>query len=248
MQLRDDDDSDSSSSSGDDEDDSLKVVMNVNVNQDNVAQPEEAVAAPAQPNIWSFNLGDLQEHKYNKPEVWTEDGPTHAETEPIENVHDIVIGHFRPDHTPYEDDQGNTSKHKGDFMSAHAIHEEEDRAEHREMLEAYTRPYKPVPDQLVDDWTATRYGKYWYTYGEAPYPPYAEDLDERGFTKVKVPEPEEVDEADEDEEEEESLAMRRANKPRTASFLQLEPYDPGMADVDKIMQRYKDKDAEDELA
>ena len=123
--------------------------------------------------MWSFKLGDLQEHKYDNPDAWTETGIPHADTDPIENVHGLVMGHFRPDHVAYEDDHGNTAAKSGDFMSAWAIHEEQERQEHREMLEAYSRPYKPVPDQLIDDWTGTKYGKYWTTYGEAPYPPVA---------------------------------------------------------------------------
>lgn len=86
------------------------------------------------------------------------------------------------------------------------------------MLQAYSRPYKAVPRQLTDDDTGHRYGEFWPTYGEEPFPPYAKKLDERGFPVVKK----KKSKKDEDEEEEKS-------------FLQLEPYDPGMADVDKIM-------------
>ena len=102
--------------------------------------------------------------------------------------------------------------------------------EHRQMLQAYSRPYKEVPRQLTDDDTGHRYGEFWPTYGEEPFPPYAKKLDKRGFPVVKK----KKSKKDEDEEEEKS-------------FLQLEPFDPDMADVDKIMKRYADKDADEEL-
>ena len=133
---------------------------------------------------WSFNLGDLQEHKYSNPDVWSKEEDElvpHKDTAEVEDVHKLVIDHFNPDHAPYEDDHGKVAAKEGDFMTDWAVHEEAERQEHSAMLEAYSRPYKEVPSQLVDDWTATRYGKHWRTYGEAPWPPVAEALDERGF-------------------------------------------------------------------
>jgi hypothetical protein len=79
------------------------------------------------------------------------------------------------------------------------------------MMEAYERPYKPVPDSLLDDWTGHRFGKYAMTYGEeVPVPPVAQVLDENGYSKgvrfFKEKEPE----AKPDEESSDSTFVQAA--------------------------------------
>ena len=74
-----------------------------------------------------------------------------------------------------KDLDGPASHKTGEFKSAWLIHEQEEEAAHKAMMEAYERPYKPVQDSLLNDWTGHRYGKYWATYGEeTPIPPVAE--------------------------------------------------------------------------
>jgi hypothetical protein len=92
--------------------------------ENNNGDEDDSAVVQTEPRMWSFKLGDLQEHKYDNPDAWTETGIPHADTDPIENVHGLVMGHFRPDHVAYEDDHGNTAAKSGDFMSAWAIHEE----------------------------------------------------------------------------------------------------------------------------
>ena len=96
----------------------------------------------------------------------------------------------------------------------------------REQINAYNRPQKPLPDYITEDWTGTRYGKYWKTYGEAPHPPVAVKLDKYGKEESDKP----------------------SKKEKTFLQLEADPYDPDYAHVDAIMKKWADKDAEKEIA
>ena len=96
-----------------------------------------------------------------------------------------------------KDLDGPASHKTGEFKSAWLIHEQEEEAAHKAMMEAYERPYKPVQDSLLNDWTGHRYGKYWATYGEeTPIPPVAEVLDDNGYSLGKRVFKEKNDEAE----------------------------------------------------
>ena len=182
---------------------------------------------PKKAREWTFNLGDMQEHKYGNGNAWEQGALPHHATAPIEDVHKIVYEHFDPDH----------NKGEGDFKSAWAIHEEQEEADHKAMMEAHSRPYKPVRDDLINDWTGHKFAVNWKTYGQpdpdAP-PPAAEELDAQGKSTGKPFHKPKTEEA----------------APEKESFLMVsgDPFDPHLADVDKIMQRYKEQDAEKELA
>lgn len=153
---------DSSSDDDSDEDDSMQLMMH---------------------RDWKFSLGDMQEHRYSNPEVWEEDKVPHESTAHIEDVHKLVYEHFDPNMQP-KDLDGPPSRQTGDFKSAWAIHEEQEEADHKAMMEAYSRPYKTVSERLIDDWTGHDFAKYWKTYGkpDPEQPPIAEKLNENGYS------------------------------------------------------------------
>lgn len=145
-------------------------------------------------------------------------------------MHKIVYEHFDPNMKP-KDLDGPASHQTGDFKSAWAIHEEQEEAAHKAMMEAHSRPYKPVPDALIDDWTGTHFVKNWKTYGQpSEDPPVAEKLNDRGFSTGE-PFHKPRSEAKEND------------APAKESFLMYDPFDRHLADVDSIMQRYKQQDA-----
>jgi hypothetical protein len=50
-------------------------------------------------NKWQegiFNMGDLQEHKYNNPHAWVPGALPHADYDAIENLHSMINNHFDP--------------------------------------------------------------------------------------------------------------------------------------------------------
>ena len=149
-------------------------------------------------------------------------------------MHSIIYKHFDPDHTAYEDDHGTISKKKGDFKSVHQLEDEAEMAAHRDMINAYNRPAYRLPDYINEDWTGTRYGKHWKTYGKEPFPPVAVKLDRYGREdKDMTPAQKKKDKEDETKKKDEKTLLQ----------LEADPYDPDYARVDTIMKKWADKDA-----
>ena len=106
------------------------------------------------------------------------------------------------------------------------------------MMNAYNRPYKEIPDYLVDDWTGTRFGKHWPTYGKEPFPPTAKKLDKWGneWSPFK------------------NSKDSKESKASESNFLQYDlvegemPKEGEYPHVDAIMKKWADKDAEKEIA
>ena len=100
------------------------------------------------------------------------------------------------------------------------------------MVDAAKRPYKPVRPEYIDDWTGTKFVKECYGPKNCAPPPfvkyYAEKLTKDGKSTGKP-------------------LYKKEKKDKEETLLQLEPFDPNLADVDKIMKRYAAQDSKKEL-
>lgn len=88
------------------------------------------------------------------------------------------------------------------------------------MMDAARRPYKPVRDALIDDWTGTRFANECYGPKDCAPPPFVESLPEK-LTKKGYPTGKPLYTKSKGEKNDEE---------KDKSFLQLEPFDPNLAD------------------
>lgn len=87
----------------------------------------------------TFNVGDLQEHRYSNPHNWVEGKVPHSEHAARENIHKLVYDRFDPTQMR--------------FKSELEWRVDRERELERHLQEQANKPAFKVPDSMIDDWT-----------------------------------------------------------------------------------------------
>ena len=137
--------------------------------------------------LGTFKLGDLQEHRYAGQNNWVKDAVPHYVHWREENPGFIVADKFDADKKRFSTNLEYMDKLK-------KLTDEK---------EANQYQYTPKPlDPYIDDWSGTKYAKHPYTYGEEPFPQYAEPL-----VKYDPPKSEEEKEEKKDDKPKEKVVL-----------------------------------------